>query len=434
MGRRSARVRSWTGALLVAALLVTAAGCGGGGGGGGGSQGKVDPNAAVSGTVNFPSFFWREPGHKWLLEQTKRFASVHQGAKVEGAFIPFSDYHKKVYTDMVSGQAPDLTEPYDPEIRQWAKAGLLEPLDDYLKDAGIDVNKLLKPQQIAIVDGRVYGLLWYSNPRVLVYNKKILDDAGLQPPANLEELNAAIGRLRDESKQQFGFATLTGSDSPNSTYLDIMPIIAGFGGAFVRDGKPTANSPETVAALRFIEDNVTKGLIPRSTTQQAYRDAFMQGKVGMIAIGPFMVNTTKETNPAVGATLSTRTVPLPASSNIAVNVFLAVPKKAKNKAGAIRFLLDSLDPQVQANAADQINGVPATGEVAPDFLAKNPWFQAPVDAAKTAVSYAPSGAEDKMPQVLKIVTDNYQAMLSTDVTAQQAADKMQQQLEQLVGS
>jgi multiple sugar transport system substrate-binding protein len=394
----------------------------------------ADPNGDLSGTLNFPGFFWQDPGHDWLLEQTDRFGTEHPGVTFSDAYVPFPNYHQKMYTDMAAGQAPDIVVPYDPQIRQWARQGLLEPLDEYLEAEGVDVEELIKPQQLAVVDGHIYGLLWYTNPRVLVYNQKMLSDAGLEPPANVDELNAAIERLRDESNQQFGFATVTGSDSPDATYLDIMPIIAGFGGAFVREGKPTANSPETVAALSFIEDNLTGNLVPRSTTQASYREAFINGKVGMITIGPFIVNAAKAENPPVGEQLSSTRVPLPSESNIAVNVFLAVPKDAQNKSAAVRFLLDSLLPEVQVQAAEKINGIPATGEVPEDFLEQNPWFQAPLDAAQVAVSYAPDGAEDQMPQILNIVIDNYQAMLATDATAQEAADAMQQELEELLGT
>src|SRR5262249_32528187 len=202
----------------------------------------------------FPSHLWTDPGLGVAFNAAKaKLLADNSGLKFDAAEIPFTNYFQKEYTDMVSGRAPDMVVPYDPQLPQWVRQGLLEPLDSYLSAAGIDVTKATRTQQLASIGGHVYGVMVSSNPRGLGYNKTLLGQAGLRPPANRDELKAAIARLRDPAKQQFGFATLTGSDSPDATYLELMPIVAGFGGAFVRDGKPVADSPETVAALDFLK-------------------------------------------------------------------------------------------------------------------------------------------------------------------------------------
>jgi ABC-type glycerol-3-phosphate transport system substrate-binding protein len=273
-----------------------------------------------------------------------------------------------------------------------------------------------------------------SNPRVLVYNKALLDQAGLRPPTNLEEFKAGIAHLRNPATQQYGFATVTGSDSPDATYLDLMPIVAGFGGAFVRDGKPTATSPGTVAALDFLKQQTAAGLIPKAMTQATYRDALIAGKVAMSAIGGFIIGQANTKNPSVGHNLQAIPLPLPTGATISVNVFLAIPKGAKHKDLAIKFIQAMLQPDVQAKVATAGVAVPFEAQYVPaELTQQRPWFQAVLDASKTAGSYAPQGAEEKTPQVTKIITDNYQALLTTNETAQQAAEKMQRELAQVLG-
>jgi ABC-type glycerol-3-phosphate transport system substrate-binding protein len=382
---------------------------------------------------DFPSHLWTDPGLGVAFNAAKaKMLADNSGLKFDAAEIPFTNYFQKEYTDMVSGRAPDMVTPYDPQLPQWVRQGLLEPLDPYLSAAGIDVAKATKTQQLASIGGHVYGIMVASNPRVLVYNKALLDQAGVRPPTNLDELKAAIAQLHDPAKQQFGFATLTGSDSPDATYLELMPIVAGFGGAFVRGGKPVADSPETVAALDFLKQQTDKGLIPKAMTQANYRDAFIAGKVAMTAIGGFIIGQATAKNPPVGQALLATPLPLPGTT-ISVNVFVAVPKAAKHKDLAIKFIQELLQSDIQGKVVTNGVAVPFDAQYVPAGLTQDrPWFQAILDAAKTAQSYAPQGAEEKAPQVAKIVTDNYQALLTTNETAQQAAAKMQQELAQLL--
>ena len=63
--------------------------------------------------------------------------------------------------------------------------------------------------------------------------------------------------------------------------LSTIIIVVGFGGGFFKDGKPSANAPETVAALKFIKGLYDEQLIPRGMEPNAYRQMFAQGKVAM---------------------------------------------------------------------------------------------------------------------------------------------------------
>src|SRR5690606_5880785 len=120
----------------------------------------------------------------------------------------------------------------------------------------------------------------------------------------LDEFNEAIRTLRDPDRQQFGYATLTASSTSNVTYLEIMPIIAGFGGAFVTDGQATATAPETVAALQWIKDLYDEELIPIGQDQPTFRSTFVQGRVASLTIGAFIHGVASNDNPEVASQLT----------------------------------------------------------------------------------------------------------------------------------
>lgn len=386
-------------------------------------------SGAGSGTLSWPSFFWSEPGN--VLPKTARdnFKKANPKVNLLAPPIPFADYHNKVYTQMASGQAPDVVTPFDPQIGQWTREGLLEPLEDCLTRHNIDSSKFIPTQKLAEYEGKTYGVVLVSNPRVLVYNKKLLTEAGVAVPKDRSELMAAIAAVRDPSKQQFGFVTLTGSTSPSDTYINLMPTVAGFGGAFVKEGKATANSPETVAALSFQKELYVKGQVPKGTIGAGAQDAFTAGKIGMFIVGPFIIQHAEAAHPEVAKDLSATMLPLPGGRTASVNVFLSIPKNAKNKNGACDLIASALEDDLQKLAAPSI---PATGQFDPAFLSKNPYFQAVLDAAKVAESYAPVGAEKHMADIEKIVTDVYQEMLTSSMTGEEAGAKMQSKLQDLL--
>ena len=352
---------------------------------------------------------------------------------VDNASIPFPDYFAKTYSDMVSGQAPDVANAYDPQILQWAKQGLLTPLNSYLTAAGIDVSKMLPSEQLAVVNGQIYGVLHNSNPRVLVYNSDLLGQAQVTVPTNIGQLKTAMKALTKPSSQQYALGLVTGNDADDPTYLELMPYIVGFGGAFVTNGHATANSPEVVAALGFLKSAVADGQAPKGQTQNGYRQQLTAGKIAMAAIGTFIIGTAAGQNPSVGKVLKSTTLPLPSGRTIAVNTFLTIPKGAKHKDLAAKFIIQSLQAQYQQKIVEAA-AVPALPSLVPSGVAAaNPNYQTLLQESKNAVSYAPSGAPGKLAQVEHIVTVNFQRLMTSGESAQDAADAMQSQLEALLG-
>ena len=416
--------------ILAALALATTAACSSssGGGSGGGSGGQ---------TLEFPSFVWHgADGPDGLIYDAVReaFQKDNPGVKVDNSSIPFPDYFTKTYSDMVSGQAPDIANAYDPQILQWAKQGLLTPLNSYLSAAGIDVSKMLSSEHLAIVNGQIYGVLHNSNPRALVYNSDLFGKAHATVPANFDQLKAAMKALTKPSSQQYALGFVTGNDAADPTYLELMPYIAGFGGAFVTDGHATANSPQVVAALDFLKSAVTDGQAPKGQTQSGYRQQLIAGKVAMAAIGTFIIGTAASQNPSVGKAFKSTSLPLPSGRTIAVNTFMTIPKGARHKALAAKFIVQSLQAQYQQKIVEAA-AVPALPSLVPaSAAAANPNYQTLLAESKNTASYAPGGAPDKLAQVAQIITVNFQQLMTTSESAQAAANAMQSQLEALLGS
>ncbi len=400
---------------------------------------NADPAAQSGGgdqVVDFPNWVWgsQDNAPYWKALKTE-FEAENPGIRLTDEVVPGGEYQDKMFTLLSAGSPPDLVTPFDPQMRAWADAGLLEPLDPWLEKAGYDLDSFVPANQMARgSDGKIYGVIYVSNPRVLFINRALLERHGIKPPTTAVEVLAMAGKLRDKSAQQFGFATMSASASAFPTYGELLPIVKSFGGDFVKDGKAVANDPKTVEALRFIEQLHADGLIPAGQTETAYREAFAQGKVASIVCGAFVMATVKARNPDKFADFDAVPMPFGSPRTTAANGFFAIPKKAKDKDAAAKVILKALEDKWQKNLVEMSWQVPARpGMTSKEFLAEHSWFQTMVDAVPNAESLAPPGRENLAPKIQDTVAKHYQRMLLTDSTSEASADALQKDLVSLLG-
>jgi multiple sugar transport system substrate-binding protein len=393
-------------------------------------------NMAVAAEITWPSFQWSEPNNAPVMKELKRsFEQENPGVTVKDLAVPPAVFWDKQMADTIAGNPPDVITLYDPEIRQYVEADLLEPLDKYYALAGIGTDSLVPTARLAKKDGKIYGVPFQVGARALFYNQKLLDDAGLNPPKDVDELLDAIRKLRKPDAQQFGFMTMSKPGNQSVAYIEVNALVVGFGGGFFKDGKPTANAPQTVAALKFLKTLYDEGLIPRGMDSNAYRQLFIQGKVAMYATGPFIAGIVAKEKQETYANLRAIPLPLPGKTTMAVTVFLGVPKAAKNKDLAAKLIMRMLRDDMQTLIVTVGKTFPGRpGFVPANFILENPWFKAIEEASLSAKTYAPEGAEQYGAEVVKIVGEHIETMLFKNVSADETGKNLQEALEQFIAT
>jgi multiple sugar transport system substrate-binding protein len=386
--------------------------------------------------LTWPSFQWSEPNNAPVMKELKKsFERENPGVTVKELPVPPAVFWDKQMADTAAGNPPDVLTLYDPEIRQYIEADLLEPLDKYYEQAGIAADQLVPTARLARKDGKIYGVPFQVGARALFYNAKLLDDAGLEPPTNVDELLNAIRVLRKPDKQQFGFITVSKPGNQSVAYIEVNALVVGFGGGFFKNGKPSANAQQTVAALKFLKTLYDEGLIPRGMDTNGYRQLFIQGRIGMYATGPFIAGIVAKDNKDTYANLRAVPLPLPGKTTMAVTVFLGVPKASKNKDLAAKLIMRLLKDDIQKQIVTVGKTFPGRpGFVPPNFVAENPWFKAVEEASLSAKTYAPDGVEQYGAEVVKIVGEHVEAMLFRNVTAEQTGENLQRALEEFTAA
>ena len=120
-----------------------------------------------------------------------KFQEANPDITVKQVTFPYADYQTRLVAANMAGKAPDVMQLFYGWADQFIAGGLIQPLpEDAFPVADIEAEFF--PIVSAMNrDGKYYGLPTAVRSLALFYNKKLLDEAGVAPPTNLDELIAA---------------------------------------------------------------------------------------------------------------------------------------------------------------------------------------------------------------------------------------------------
>jgi multiple sugar transport system substrate-binding protein len=124
------------------------------------------------------------------------------------------DVDTKVLAAVRAGNPPNLTEIGNNEnFPQLVEGGVFIALDDLLKSKSFDLNSFWQPwtSMACSIGGKTYGIPLTDWTLLLIYNKNMFRDAGLdpnKPPRTIDEFTAAQRKLTKKDAQ--GNITQTG--------------------------------------------------------------------------------------------------------------------------------------------------------------------------------------------------------------------------------
>jgi multiple sugar transport system substrate-binding protein len=241
------------------------------------------------------------------------FERRHPGRKVNLQQIPFIAGQEKLLTAYAGRSLPDLAQIGNTWIPQFAELGALEALDGRVAGSSSLHEKDFFPGIWATnqVEGRLYGVPWYVDTRVLFYRPDLMANAGCpEPPRSWERWVECMRRLRENSGGRTWAILL-----PTDEYAQ--PLIFGIqkGSTLLRDGGRRGAFSEApfLEASRFYIGLFHQGLAPPvSNTQVAnvYQE-FDRGEIAIWITGPWNLGEFRRRIPE-GRQHLWATAPLPA--------------------------------------------------------------------------------------------------------------------------
>lgn len=357
----------------------------------------------------------------------KDFEAANAGTDVKIEPVPWENRDQKLATAFSGGKGPDIVLLNPDQVPQYVKNGSLAPVDKVLEPA--KSSFLPAAVKALTVDGKVYAAPIYHTITTTMYNKLLLDKAGITtPPQTWDEIKAAAPKLKAA-----GVATLDYSALPTSTLnLNFYPLLWQAGGSvFSEDGKKAAfNQAPGVEALTFLTTLFNQGAIPKSALSKG-------NVVADEALGKQEVAMGFTNSPADAAVAATSWgagnvvigLPLKGKEQVAFGTpgGLAINAASKNVAGAEKFLSFMTDPKQLISLGT------ASGFLSPRTDAKIPAKDAQAEKFAAALEYAyPGEPNPAARQVMSLLAVELQAALSGKKTPQQALDDAAKQADELL--
>lgn len=226
-------------------------------------------------TWNLP--IYEEKFRGWIAD----FEEMHPDFTVEWLDKKGTEYGAFYQTQLVAGTAPDIIDVQGMLWAEYAADDGLVALDPYL-EANPEVRDRYNVEGMKLwqYDGQQYMLPYYFSKTLMVYNKKLFEEAGIDgPPTSFDELIDDAYKIKETGEGRTGFITL------NFDWL-YWPLMAMNGIELLNEDMSEAafNTPEMVDVVTRLAKATTDGAInPISWTGRWVEpnNAFAAGDIGM---------------------------------------------------------------------------------------------------------------------------------------------------------
>lgn len=135
-----------------------------------------------------------------VAELLPQFARAHPDIEVRVQQLPWTAAHQKLLTAFAGEATPDVCLLGNTWIPEFAALKALEPLDEALTHSGVVQREDYFPGiwDTNVVGGKLYGVPWYVDTRLLFYRRDVLARAGFpEPPRTWQEWSRALAAIKE---------------------------------------------------------------------------------------------------------------------------------------------------------------------------------------------------------------------------------------------
>jgi putative chitobiose transport system substrate-binding protein len=296
------------------------------------------PQRARSKAVTEQISFWTmqlAPFHnEYILGVIKAFEQKNAGVTVKWVDIPWAEAERKTLASMAAGTAPDVVN-LNPQFA--AKLAEFDALVDPRTHLGSDVLAEYLPAAFVANQLRSvpFALPWYLTSNITLYNRALLDRAGVAVPQRWDDVLLAARAIRRSSGDYAFFPPLDGS-APLEAMVSVQGRLLSADGC-----RPAFTNPRGEAVFETYRTLLNESLVPRNILTEGHRSAvrqFLSGQVAMITTGMQFLSQVQKAAPSIYADTGI-TGPIAGRDsppNIAA-MNLAVPKSSANPDIAFAF-------------------------------------------------------------------------------------------------
>ena len=213
-------------------------------------------------------------------------------------FSNYDDFVEKMPVMIAGGVAPDVFSVHHLDVVEWAKAGRIMPLDEFVaRDPAIRLEDYFpfainafrwREGSYTVGEGSLYAMpTTFQSPGMPVYNRRLFDEAGVAYPDETWTWDSELEAMRKLTRiTGQGTFTTVGTRVPNSREGRFMPRLWQAGGQMISEdySRPMLASAESIAVLEWLAELVH---VHRVANNGA--GTFVQGNVGIEYAGQWVM-------------------------------------------------------------------------------------------------------------------------------------------------
>lgn len=348
--------------IAAAALIVPLAACGGSGNGGTATAEGIPAKGTDDGTEI--TLWTRSPLERQAKNVVEAYNKSHKN-QVKLEIIPNDDMEGKVGGASQTDSLPDILAGDVVRIPYWASEGIFTDITKQID--GLDNKADLQQGHIeaGTVDGAEYTLPFITDVSVMVWNKTLYKEAGLDPeqgPKNIDQFVEQAKKVAALNKDGVAGSYLAGQ-SGGALVFDLFPSVWADGESVMnKDGsEATLDNDSMKGVLDAYKElaNTTNGLGAGSKeeTGATWTAPFANGKIGVM---PYPnTSTTALFDAEKDGGFEVGVAPIPGTKEGKTSTFLGgdamgISKDSKHVAQAWNFLYWLMQSDAQKEVfADQ---------------------------------------------------------------------------------
>lgn len=348
--------------IAAAALIVPLAACGGSGNGGTATAEGIPAKGTDDGTEI--TLWTRSPLERQAKNVVEAYNKSHKN-QVKLEIIPNDDMEGKVGGASQTDSLPDILAGDVVRIPYWASEGIFTDITKQID--GLDNKADLQQGHIeaGTVDGAEYTLPFITDVSVMVWNKNLYKEAGLDPeqgPKSIDQFVEQAKKVAALNKDGVAGSYLAGQ-SGGALVFDLFPSVWADGESVMnKDGSEATLDNDSMKGVldAYKElDNTTNGLGAGSKeeTGATWTAPFANGKIGVM---PYPnTSTTALFDAEKDGGFEVGVAPIPGTKEGKTSTFLGgdamgISKDSKHVAQAWNFLYWLMQSDAQKEVfADQ---------------------------------------------------------------------------------
>ncbi|TMH62309.1 MAG: extracellular solute-binding protein [Betaproteobacteria bacterium] len=316
-----------------------------------------------------------------VAELLPEFERSHPGVHVQVQQLPWSAAHEKLLTAIAGDATPDICQLGNTWIPEFVALNALQPLDPYLAGSStIDHSDYFTGiWDTNVAGGKLYGVPWYVDTRLLFYRRDLLAQAGFSaPPKSWQELYQMLAAIKGRVGPDRYSILL-----PLNEFEPLLMLALQQDEPLLREDGRWGNfeSGGFRRALEFYLGMFQRGWAPPLTNSEVSNvwNEFGRGYFSFYISGPWNIGEFKRRLPAEKQD-TWMTAPLPGpngpGASIAGGSSLAVFSASRNKPAAWQLIEYLSQPAIQRRFHELTGDLPprrtswANGPIADDIYAR----------------------------------------------------------------